>query len=78
VADEITVVRVERDDDDGTWSVEFSHPILLPFEGHCFNPSKNWVACSDDDPFDYLETDAIGAFMWGLKVIEKHKERNHA
>lgn len=73
MAEGITVVKVECTGD-GSWGVEFSAPVVLPHAGHDFQPGSFWVVCSDDDPFVYLETDALGAFTWGLKLIEKNKE----
>lgn len=71
MADEITVVRVARKGS-RSFFVEFSHPVVHPAY-----PSEaahlGWYASDEEDKlFDTL--DELGAFQWGLKVIEKHKE----
>lgn len=67
MADEITVVRVERErlraNTYTHWRVYFSKPVHLRDIGK----SDNW--CAESGPRDELD-----AFQWGLEVIEKHKE----
>ena len=75
MAKPITVVKVERDEE-GYALVYFSHPVTLPHTDFNLNESgMSWWACTDEDPFEHLQIDELGAYQWGLKIIEKHYER---
>lgn len=72
---EITVTGVELEDpDDGElFIVRFSEPVYLysPAAPEYDLPSPNYA-----DTWWYCEApDELGAYVWGLKVIEQHKLR---
>ena len=71
MADEITVVNVRREGR-RSFFVEFSHPVVHPAYPN-MTAHLGWYASDEEDKlFDAL--DELGAFMWGQKVIKRHKE----
>lgn len=75
MADEITVVKVTREGE-RSFFVEFSHPVVHPayLDQSAYT---SWFASDEND--DLIEgLDELGAFQWGLEVIKKHKEMQHA
>ena len=72
MTDDITVVSVVPGDTKGVFSVTFSQPIYLWYLPH-FDRDTCWWA-SDGNGRIIPDLDELGAYLWGLKVIEKHKE----
>ena len=64
----IHVVKVEKER--SSFRVYFSEPVYLNSGGYDWlsRPSTDWW-CEDDS------TDELGAFQWGLKVIQEHLEK---
>lgn len=69
MADDITVVRMEKSY--YGFRVKFSHPVRLWYLPH-LDPCEEWWATDEQD--EHLGTDELGAYLWGLEVIKKHKE----
>jgi hypothetical protein len=70
--EEITVVSVTEVGSDH-WVVEFSHPVwvgVAPFPPQ----RRRFWAPREDSSYKHMRTDALGAYMWGLKVIERNKK----
>lgn len=63
---DITVVSVEEMRMTGTWRVHFSEPVYRRSFAH---RSRTWHIERSH------QCDELAAYLWGLKVIEEHKER---
>ena len=68
---DITVVRVERYHGSPWMFVEFSERVHL--QGHKYRSSE-WLV-EDERGHLAMGVDELAAYLWGLKVIEEHKER---
>ena len=53
------------------WRVTFSEPVRLWYLPHMREHTSWYVTNEGDAPY---RTDELGAYLWALKVIEKHKE----
>lgn len=72
---DITVVKVEPRGPG--WRVTFSAPVALNLGRHRLY--ANALDAEDPKrPGNWLETDALGAYMWGLWVISKQEEWRNA
>lgn len=73
------MVDVKPYGESGHWLVEFSAPVSVPQGAYSgLSSGRRWVACSDHDPFEFLSTDALGAYTWGIKLIKWNKEQTNA
>lgn len=75
MADDIHVVRVTPRGEPGLgwWRVHFSRAVR--FQNYP-GAGDSWDV--EDDRGDWLVTDELGAFRWGLKVIEEHHKKEQA
>jgi len=84
VANKPRVVEVMQAGRRPNWRVFFDQPVALrgmekPFEAKKLrtkpsNPEARYWWWAEDEDQDFYEGDALGAYMWGLRLIEQQGE----
>lgn len=84
MADKPRVVDVMQANSHHHWRVFFDQPVTLrgmekPFSAKKLrtkpnNPEARYWWWAEDENRDFYEGDALGAYMWGLRLIEQQGE----